>query len=47
MCPMIMASAERASVRGNYYGTPVHMTFIDGGCTVTKWHTLRDIFNSP
>jgi len=46
MCPMIMATAERASVRGTYYGKPVHMTFIDGGCTMAKWHTLRDIFNS-
>lgn len=45
MCPMIMASAGRAVVSGSYLGRPVHETIVDGGCDLTRWQQLNQIFN--
>jgi hypothetical protein len=45
MCPMILANAGHAVVTGTYLGRPVHETVVDGGCTLGKWATLRQIFN--
>lgn len=43
-CPMIMASGGRAIVSGTYLGRPVHMTVIDGGCDLSRWAELGQIF---
>jgi hypothetical protein len=43
-CPMIMASAGRATVRGTYLGQQVHETVVDGGCDLSRWSELRQIF---
>jgi hypothetical protein len=43
-CPMIMADAGRAIVTGSYLGHPVHETIVDGGCDVSRWAKLRQVF---
>ena len=43
-CPMIMADAGRAIVTGSYLGRPVHETIVDGGCDVSRWAKLRQVF---
>jgi Subtilisin inhibitor-like len=45
MCPMIMTTAARITVKGTYYGRKVDETIIDGGCDITRWAKLRQIFN--
>jgi hypothetical protein len=45
MCPMIMASAGRASVTGTYLGKKVHQTIVDGGCDLARWTKLKAVFN--
>jgi len=45
MCPMMLASAGRATVTGTYLGKPVHESISDGGCDQARWSTLREIFN--
>jgi Subtilisin inhibitor-like len=45
MCPMVLANAGHAEITGTYLGRPVHETVVDGGCTLGKWATLREIFN--
>ena len=45
MCPMIMASAQRVIVSGVYYGKKLRETIVDGGCDLTRWAKLRQIFN--
>ena len=44
-CPMIMASAGRATVSGSYLGRPVHETIVDGGCDLSRWAKLRHVFS--
>ena len=44
MCPMILASAGRATVSGTYLGKKVHETIIDGGCDIGRWQQLKQIF---
>jgi hypothetical protein len=47
-CPMIMANAGRATVTGSYLGHPVHETVVDGGCDLSRWAKLRQVFaNQP
>jgi hypothetical protein len=43
-CPMIMANAGRATVTGTYLGRPVHETVVDGGCDLSRWAKLRQVF---
>jgi len=43
-CPMIMASGGRVTVSGTYLGRPLHVTVIDGGCDLSRWAALRQIF---
>lgn len=45
MCPMIMANAGRVIVTGRYDGTYVHETLVDGGCTIARFNSFRQIFN--
>jgi len=45
MCPMIMADAGSYIVYGTFLGQKVHETIPDGGCSLSKWHELRAIFN--
>jgi hypothetical protein len=43
-CPMIMVDAGRAIVTGSYLGRPVHETIVDGGCDLSRWAKLRQVF---
>jgi hypothetical protein len=43
-CPMIIASGGRATVSGTYLGRPVHVTVTDGGCDLSRWAELAQIF---
>jgi hypothetical protein len=43
-CPMIMADAGRATLTGTYLGRPVRETVIDGGCDLSRWAKLRQVF---
>jgi hypothetical protein len=43
-CPMIMASARRATVTGTYLGRPVHEDLTDGGCDLSRWAEFGKIF---
>jgi len=45
MCPMILADAGRAIVKGTYLGKKVHETIVDGGCDLSRWAKLRQVFN--
>jgi hypothetical protein len=45
MCPMIMASAASYIVYGTWFGSTVHETVADGGCTLGHWTQLHEIFN--
>lgn len=45
MCPMILASAGRATFSGTYYGVKVHRTIIDGGCYLARWNKLHQVVN--
>ncbi len=45
MCPMILASAGRATVSGTYLGKKVHETVLDGGCDLARYQQLQLIFN--
>ena len=44
-CPMIMASARSFIVNGTWFGTNVHETVLDGGCSLGHWTKLDQIFN--
>ena len=44
-CPMIMANAGRATVTGSYLGRQVHETIVDGGCDLSRWAKLRQVFS--
>ena len=45
LCPMIMASAGRATVTGTYFGKQVHVTIVDGGCDLSLWAKLKAVFS--
>jgi hypothetical protein len=42
---MIMANAGRATVTGSYLGRPVHESIVDGGCDLSRWDKLREVFS--
>jgi hypothetical protein len=46
LCPMVMASAGRATVTGIYLGRRVHESIIDGGCDLARWAKLRQVFGT-
>lgn len=43
-CPMIMSSAGRATVTGTFLGQQVHETVADGGCNLSRWAELQQVF---
>jgi Subtilisin inhibitor-like len=45
MCPMIMADARSYLVYGTFLGQKVHESIVDGGCQISRWHQLNQIFN--
>jgi hypothetical protein len=45
MCPMIVAGTKVATVRGTWYGKPIHVTMIPGGCWLPRWGEVGQIFN--
>jgi Subtilisin inhibitor-like len=45
MCPMILASAKRATFTGTWYGQKVDRTIVDGGCDLAKWSKLGQVMN--
>lgn len=45
MCPMIVAGTKVATVRGTWYGKPVNVTMSQGGCWLSRWAEVGQIFN--
>ena len=45
MCPMIVAGTKVATVSGTWYGKPVDVTMIQGGCWLSRWAEVGQIFN--
>jgi hypothetical protein len=45
MCPMIVAGTKVAAVRGTWYGRPVNVTMSQGGCWLSRWAEVGQIFN--
>ncbi|MGD0376247.1 MAG: SSI family serine proteinase inhibitor [Streptosporangiaceae bacterium] len=45
MCPMIVAGTKVATVRGTWYGKPVDVTMNQGGCWLSRWDEVGQIFN--
>jgi Subtilisin inhibitor-like len=45
VCPMILASARRATFTGTWFGVKVNRTVIDGGCDLTNWTRLGQVVN--
>ena len=45
MCPMIMADARTYTVTGTFLGKNVHESIVDGGCDLTRWGELNQVFN--
>jgi hypothetical protein len=44
-CPMIMANAPSYIVNGTWFGRPVHESIVDGGCDLSRWSQMHQIFN--
>ncbi len=44
VCPMILASGSRVVVYGTYLGKQVNETIRDGGCDLSRWVVLRQVF---
>ncbi len=44
-CPMIMANAASYLINGTWFGKPVHESIVDGGCDLSRWSQLHQIFN--
>ncbi len=44
-CPMIMANAASFIIDGTWFGRPVHESILDGGCDISRWSQLHQIFN--
>ena len=47
MCPMILAGAAHAVIYGSYLGRPVTETIADGGCDLTRWAKVTQVFPLP
>jgi hypothetical protein len=45
MCPMILAGTKVATVSGTWYGKPVNVTMSQGGCWLSRWAEVGQIFN--
>ncbi len=44
-CPMILVGARTATVTGTYFGHHVDTTFLQGGCQLSRWAKIGQIFN--
>jgi Subtilisin inhibitor-like len=44
-CPMIMANAASYVIYGTWFGRTVHETIVDGGCDLSRWSQMHQIFN--
>jgi hypothetical protein len=45
MCPMIVVGTKEATVSGTWYGKPVNVTISQGGCWLSRWAEVGQIFN--
>lgn len=45
MCPMIAAGTKTATVKGRWFGKPVHITMMQSGCYLPRWAKIGQIFN--
>jgi hypothetical protein len=45
MCPMIMTTAQRITVTGTYFGKKINETIVAGGCDLSRYYKLRQVFN--
>jgi hypothetical protein len=45
MCPMILAGTKVATVTGTWFGKPVSVTMDEGGCWMSRWAEIGQIFN--
>jgi hypothetical protein len=45
MCPMIMTSAQRVTVTGTYFGKRISETIVAGGCQLSRYYELKQVFN--
>jgi Subtilisin inhibitor-like len=45
MCPMIMTTAQRARVTGTYFGKKINETIVAGGCQLSRYYELKQVFN--
>ncbi len=44
-CPMILATGHEVIINGTWFGKKVHRTFTEGGCDLTHWTELNQIFH--
>ena len=44
-CPMIMSNAASFVINGTWFGRHVHETIVDGGCDLSRWSQMHQIFN--
>ena len=45
MCPMIMVGAQRVTVTGTYFGKQISETIVAGGCQLSRYYELKQVFN--
>jgi hypothetical protein len=45
MCPMIVTGVKVATVQGTWYGKRVNVTMSQGGCWLSRWAEVGQIFN--
>ena len=45
MCPMIMIRAQRVTVTGTFFGKKIDETIVAGGCQLSRYYELRQVFN--
>lgn len=45
VCPMILASARRATFTGTWFGETVNRTIVDGGCDLGRWSQLSQVWH--
>jgi hypothetical protein len=44
-CPMILASARRATFTGTWFGQKVNLTILDGTCSLARWTQFGQVVN--
>ena len=43
-CPMILVGTKTATVKGTYFGKHVDITLTEGGCDLSRWAQIGQIF---